>query len=232
MDVLIATPTQREANAIRGRARIVVTGTAGAATELQQAIAEERPGVVVIAGYCGALDPSLRPGAIIVSRMAASAGSPELVPEKGLVDIVRDEFHRRKTTFVYSRLLSVDQPVATKREKLDLWNEYGAAGVDMETYNLARAAVDAGVPWIGVRVVVDPANQALPASISAWREDGDEREALMRARRSPREWQGYGRLGLAYRSASKALPRAVAIVRAAAQQPWEADLSLPLVDAS
>jgi adenosylhomocysteine nucleosidase len=232
MDVLIVTPTGREARAIGGRARIVVTGTAGAPDLLREAIAEQRPGVIVIAGFCGALDPSLRPGAIIISRMAAMAGSPELLPEKGLIDAVRDEFHRRKTTFVYSRILTTDTAIASKQRKLDVWNEYGAAGVDMETYPLAAAANDAGIPWVAVRVVVDDASQALPASLGEWREDGDEREALKQAIRRPLEWRAYGRLGLAYRSASRALPRAAAIMRAAAQQPWEADLSLPLIDVS
>lgn len=228
MDVLIATPTVREANAIGGRARLIVTGTGGAADELVQAIREERPGVVVVAGYSGALDPSLKPGDIIISRMAAHAGSPELLPEKGLVDVVRDEFHRRKTAFVYSRLLTTDHAIAGKGEKLALWNEFGAAGVDMETYPLVTAAEAAGLPWIAVRVVVDTASQALPSSLDGWSEDGDEREALKRAMRRPREWPAYGRLGLAYRNANKALPRAVAIVKAAAQQPWERDLSLPM----
>jgi len=229
MDVLIATPTSREAKAIRGRARLIVTGTAGAAEELDHAIREERPGVVVVAGYCGALDPSLKPGDIIVSRMAAQAGSPELLPEKGLVDAARDEFHRRRTTFVYSRLLTTDHAIGGKSEKLALWNEFGAAGVDMETYALAKAAEAAGLPWIAVRVVIDAANHSLPASLDGWSEDGDERDAVKRAVRRPMEWRAYGRLGLAYRSANKALPRAVAIVKAASQQRWERDLSLPLV---
>lgn len=229
MDVLIATPTVREANAIGGRARVIVTGTPHAAVELDQAIGEERPGVVVVAGYCGALDPSLKPGDIIISRMAAQAGSPELLPEKGLVDAVRDEFHRRKTPFVYSRLLTTEHAIGSKAEKLALWNEFGAAGVDMETYPLVKAADGAGLPWVAVRVVIDTANQALPASLEGWSEDGDERGALKRAMRRPREWPAYGRLGLAFRSANKALPRAAAIVRAAAQQPWERDLNLPLV---
>ncbi len=229
MDVLIATPTSREAKAIGGRARLIETGTAGAAEELDRAIREERPGVVVVAGYCGALDPSLRPGDIVISRMAAQTGFPELLPEKGLVDAVRDEFHRRKTAFVYSRLLTSYHAIAGKAEKLALWNEFGAAGVDMETYALAKTAEAAALPWIAVRVVIDAANHALPASLDGWNEDGDEREALKRAIRRPMEWRAYGRLGLAYRNANKALPRAVAIVKAAAQQPWERDLSLPLV---
>jgi adenosylhomocysteine nucleosidase len=229
MDVLIATPTRREADAIAGRARVIVTGTGGAADELTHAINEQRPGVVIVAGYCGALDPSLRAGDVVISRMAAQAGSPELLPEKGLIDHVRDEFHRRKSVFVYSRLLTTVHAVASKSDKLALWNEFGAAGVDMETYPLAKAAEDARIPWVAVRVVLDAANTALPASLDGWQEDGDERQALKRAALRPREWQSYGRLGLAYRRASKALPRAVAIVRAAAQQPWERDLSLPLV---
>ena len=152
-----------------------------------------------------------------------------MLPEKGLVDAVRDEFHRRKTPFVYSRLLTTDHAVGSKAEKLALWNEFGAAGVDMETYPLVKAAEAAGLPWIAARVVIDAANHSLPTSLDGWSEDGDEREALKRAVRRPTEWRAYAQLGLAYRSANKALPRAVAIVRAAAQQPWERDLSLPVL---
>lgn len=230
MEVLIATPTSREADAIGGRARVIVTGTTDAAEELQHAIREERPGVVIVAGYCGALDPSLSPGDIVISRMVARAGSAELLPDKGLVDAVRNEFHRRKTTFVYSRLLTTDHAVATTAEKLALWNEFGAAGVDMESYDLVAAAEQAGLPWIGVRVVLDAANTALLASLGEWHEDGDEREALKRAALRPREWRTYGRLGLAYRHANRSLPRAVAITKAAAQQPWERDLGLTVLE--
>lgn len=232
MEVLVLTPTNREAHAIRGRSRVAVVGTGAAGEKLREAVGERQPDVVIIAGFCGGLDPSLKPGDIIVGRMAAARDASELLPEKGLIEAVRDEFHRRKTTFVYSRLLSTEYPVATKQQKLDLWNEFGAGGVDMETYALAEAAEAAGIPWIAVRVVIDTANHILPPSLSTWAEDGDEREALKNAIRRPTEWATFGRLGLAYRKATKALPRAVAIVRVAAQQSWEREEQPSIPDVS
>jgi adenosylhomocysteine nucleosidase len=38
----------------------------------------------------------------------------------------------------------------------------GALAVDMESYPIARAAAELGVPWLAVRAIVDPLASSLP----------------------------------------------------------------------
>jgi hypothetical protein len=51
--------------------------------------------------------------------------------------------------------------VLTAREKRALAGS-GALAVDMETYALAQAAIEAGVPWLALRSIVDPVGSSLP----------------------------------------------------------------------
>jgi adenosylhomocysteine nucleosidase len=50
---------------------------------------------------------------------------------------------------------------ASKEEKRALARP-GVLAVDMESYPAARAAAEAGVPWLALRVIVDPLGSSLP----------------------------------------------------------------------
>ena len=49
------------------------------------------------------------------------------------------------------------------------------AGVDMESYELAEALDAAGVPWLALRSVLDPAGSVLPAPVARWTSEADDR---------------------------------------------------------
>ena len=218
MKTLIVTPTTREASALGDRAHAFVCGTGqGARDSLAARLRTNPPKLVVLAGYCGGLDPSLGPGSVILGRQVAKAGRPTLEPDRFLVEDVRNALRNGGLAFVFAKLLGVDAPVATLDEKRDLWNEHGAAGVDMETYQAVSACVEARIKWLAVRVVIDGAGQSLPSSLREWAQDGDERAIGRRSARHPSEWPGYVRLGMTYPRARAALKQAtVRTVRAAA----------------
>ena len=90
----------------------------------------------------------------------------------------------------------------------------GAAAVDMETHDLASAAISADVPWLAVRVVLDPTTDELPPSLRAWSGERDRAVAL-RALRHPGEWPAYLRLARQWRIAAASMQRAVPAVLAA-----------------
>lgn len=222
MKTLIVTPTSREAAALGPRYRGLICGGGAAAGESVAArIAEEKPDLVVLAGYCGALDPSLHAGSLILCRHALAPGEEPLEPHQGAVERVRHALKDPGRLFVYSRLLTVAKPVASKRRKTDLWNEHGAGGVDMETYGVARACADAGVPWLALRAVLDPAGQTLPKAAAQWAGEADEVEIRKQVLRSPLKWPAYGRLVLELRHANKALHEAFPTVLAAAEDGWQ-----------
>jgi len=115
-------------------------------------------GPVVIAGLCGALDPSLRPGDLVVAAEVRGDGEPVRCE----TDLAQALGARVGT------IVSLDR-IAGRAEK-DALRETGALAVDMESYRLARSA--AGRPVAVVRAVVDSADRRLldlrtiPAGIS------------------------------------------------------------------
>jgi nucleoside phosphorylase len=218
MNTLIVVPTRREAHALPGQHPAIAGAGPEAGRRLARRLARAKPELVLIAGLCGGLDPSMRAGGVILGRNVILPDRSQLDPDRFLVDEVRELLHRRAFPFVYSRLLTVEAPAATRDEKRDLWNAYGAAGVDMETYFLAEAAQEAGVRWLALRVVVDGSRSRLPASLATWDRDGAEGASLVRAWRRPAEWPAYLALARAYPKARRGLSQGVdAVVRAASE---------------
>jgi adenosylhomocysteine nucleosidase len=104
-------------------------------------------------GFCGALDPTLRIGDIVVSGE---------VP-KGL-----------RASCVRGEVVSVDRVAFTAREKSDLRAATGAAVVEMESAAVAQKAREWDVPFGCVRVVSDVAGDDLPLDFNRYR-DADGR---------------------------------------------------------
>ncbi len=223
---LIVAPSPREAAAFGRKA--IVCGAGAAAGDIVAARLREDAGaydLVVIAGVCGGLDPSLAPGGLILGRRVISAeAGAELVVDAPVFDAFRRSLRARHVAFVSSVVLTVERPAASVREKTELWNRYGAGGVDMETYGVAVAAETASVPWLAIRAVLDPAAASLPPSLRDWDGDAGDREIARNAIRRPGEWLAYARLALGLRTALAAL-RAVAPAIDAFTPPLAIDLA-------
>ncbi len=219
MKILFAFPSGREAGSVRLKHPPLITGAGErAGLAVSERLQCERPGLVLLAGLAGALDPSLRPGSVVLCRQVAAPGRDILEPDRFFTEDVRNGLRTAGSSFVYSKLLTLPEPAGTGAVKLQLWNEHGAGAVDMETYQVAAACAEQRIPWIAVRTIVDTSRQALPRALRGWQQPGDERSAGFSAMRSPWEWPAYARLGLQYRTARKALAEALpAVVRAARQ---------------
>lgn len=211
MSLLIVAPTTREARAIGSGCQITGTGEAG-----EQALAallrEQKPDSVLIAGLCGGLDPSLGPGHLILAREVMDEKGEGLQPPAMTVTNARRALRNEGPRFVCSRLVTVGKPVATANAKRDLWNEHGAAGVDMETAAFARIATEHGADWMALRAVIDPAAMALPGSLHGWNGQASELAIGLRMALRPTDWLAAGRLAVALRAASRALRAGTPIV--------------------
>jgi hypothetical protein len=214
MPVLLVAPTGREAGA-GGPAAFVCGAGRVSGDQLAARLSSERPDVVVHFGYGGGLDPSLGPGSLVLARLVSASGQDDLVPAAALLEAVRGEFRRQGLAFVTSRLLTVNRPVAGARARATLWNRWGAAAVDMETYRVARAAHQAGVPWVAFRAVVDPAWRSLPPLLASW--DGQDGDAAIARRAAAAPWQlpALARLALEARRADRSLRAGVPAALAA-----------------
>lgn len=224
MRTLVVTPMTREARA-SGRDTFI-SGTRGAADRVIARLDQQPADVVLIAGVCGGLDPSLAPGALILGRRLLAEGKPELTPDDAAFHAVRRGMRRARLPFVSSSLLSIDRPIESVRARTDAWNAYGAAGVDMETYDIASALSQRGVRWLALRSVLDPAGFTLPRAVREWSEEANEREISRAALRSPLDWPGYARLALQMRASLRALRRGVPVARTALDSAVSGDLAL------
>jgi hopanoid-associated phosphorylase len=125
---------------------------------------------IVSFGVAGALAPGLRAGDVILSG-----------------DVIGDEGRWRPSDEFQERILDLawqvgafEGPVlgartilATEDAKRAAWRETGALAVDMESEVVARAAEAAGIPFLVLRAIADPAIRELPsAALIPLAEDG------------------------------------------------------------
>ena len=173
-DLLVLAPLRIEAAAVRRG--LATTGRAGwsvrrtgmgprrsraAATALGLAARPEVP--VAVAGFCGALDPRLRVGDVVVaSRLDGPTGSRTCPGTEPLLGSLR----RRGLAPRHAAVATVSRPVVGRRRAAAA--EGGAVAVDMESVWLAQDPD--GHPFAVLRVVLDAPGAellrpALPAAL-------------------------------------------------------------------
>ena len=106
----------------------------------------------VSVGFCGALDPALKVGDIVVW------GGPV----------------ETKLPYVEGEIWSEDRVIVTADEKRRLRERTGATVVEMEFAAVQKIAREWGVPCRAVRVVSDTAGEDLPLDFNRYR-DGEGR---------------------------------------------------------
>jgi adenosylhomocysteine nucleosidase len=111
---------------------------------------------IINTGFCGALDPSLRVGDIVVWGDAPSTAK-----------------------FVKGEISSSDRVVVTAEEKLRLREKTGAIAAEMEAGAVKKIAAAWGVPFYCIRAVSDTANEDMPLDFNLYR-DQDGRFSLPR----------------------------------------------------
>jgi adenosylhomocysteine nucleosidase len=122
-----------------------------------QAIEDEQPGLVISCGFSGGLERSLTPGTpILASAVHDELGSSIAAPAALLQAV------RRVLDITVGDILCTTQVAATRDEKRALARA-GLLAVDLESWPAARAAQQAGIPWLALRVILDPLETDLPA---------------------------------------------------------------------
>jgi adenosylhomocysteine nucleosidase len=142
---------------------------------------------VISFGVAGGLDPTLKPGDVVVATEVL-AGDTRWLADLALDEDLIANIGLGRWRIVRGRLAGTEQLVAARHLKEALHLETGAAAVDMESHVAAAYAAEAGLPFAAVRVVSDPAHRALPdLAIAAIKPDGgiDLRKVLGSIVRNP-----------------------------------------------
>lgn len=125
----------------------------------RRAVAQERPRLVVSCGFSGGLDSELAPGDLVLATSILDDTGDELTAPAA-VRLLAARALSGLSCFE-GALVCTTSVAATEEEKRKLARP-GALAVDMESYPAARAAAEAGIPWLGLRAIVDPLASSLP----------------------------------------------------------------------
>jgi hopanoid-associated phosphorylase len=181
---------------------------AGAAA---QALVEEGAQYLLSFGLAGGLDPRRRPGTLVVASSVIAPDSRRFACDAGwrkrLIGAGRDG-----PPLLIAELAGSDAPVAGPPDKRRLFETTRAAAVDMESHVVAAVAARAGLPFLAVRAIADPADRTIPrAALAGVAPDGRQRPLAVLVHLLGRPWETVALLRLALDSrAALAVLRRVA----------------------
>lgn len=195
---------------------IPVAGQAEAARDAVGRLAESGAEIIVSFGFAGGLALDLPAGCLLLPKILRCAGRDDIAVDQkaemaeGAVGLLVGA-----TPLSRGALLTVETPLATVEDKQQAQKRFEAVAVDMESYWVAEACRRAGLGFLALRAVSDPAERALPASaVRAMGPDGALRmgKLLGGLLSRPGDLPDLVRLGLDSRKASAALGRAAALL--------------------
>jgi adenosylhomocysteine nucleosidase len=124
---------------------------------------------IISFGVAGGLASNLRPGDWVVASSIVDAQT-SIATDRAWSNKLLDAIGRAAR---HAPIVGVDDPIAEPASKRELHRVTGAAAVDMESHVVARLAAEHHVAFAAVRVIVDPADRAIPpAALVGMNADG------------------------------------------------------------
>lgn len=143
--------------------------TAGASAARAERLAEtliSRGATGLISfGIAGGLDPKLRPGDLMLASGVVAPDGTHLAADGAWRERVTVAIHDMPSH--HGAIAGTDGMLVSIEQKSELCRRTGAAAADMESHGVAHAAVRRSIPFLVVRAIADPADQALPRSAVA-----------------------------------------------------------------
>jgi len=157
-DVLAVVGMTREAKILTGAAVVIGGGDLqGLTGRLEDELRGGGVAGVVSFGLCGALDPTLTVGDLVIGEAVADADE-RFDADAAWAARIAALLPEAKTG-CFAR---AERPVATAAEKAELRERTGGIAVDLESFPVAKLARWFGVPFAVIRAVSDAADRALP----------------------------------------------------------------------
>ena len=181
--LLVVAPTERELAGLRPN-RLGGYGVAEiglghrSADNLRKIFKTRQPQVLLSIGFGGALSEEGRTGDVIVCTEVAVDQFPirRLSMDAELTVRAMTAMAAAGMRVSKGSTLTVPEPLMSGDDKQRQGALTGASIVDMETYWIAQAAEEAGVPLVSVRTVIDEVHHDLPRLIADITADGGQRE--------------------------------------------------------
>ena len=130
---------------------------------------------LISCGIAGGLDDALPSGSVVLGRKVCSS--------QGLLassEALTDRFAAALPLAHLGNVVASDSMIDTVQAKQSLHKTYHALTVDMESWGVARAALDCAVPFTVLRIVADPALRTLPPAALVGMDDQGQVPGLIR----------------------------------------------------
>lgn len=142
-------------------------GDARAYSSAREAIRLLSPKAYISVGLSGGLEEELMPGEVVLGE---STGFPDGTRYKA-DEVVMGRL-LTGNTFKSGPLLVSEKVITTSSGKREAAKTSGCIAVDMESCGAARAASEAGVPFLAIRAVSDTVDEDLPVDFNRFMKDG------------------------------------------------------------
>ena len=162
-------------------------------------LARDGAAVLVSFGICGGLDPELRPGDLLLADTVLTGDGARHPASADHRPVLEARLSGLGFRIAAGALLGRDRPLAAAADKNARFAATGARAVDMESHGVARTLQAAGLPFLVVRAVADPAERNLPrAALKAIGPDGRIQLFSALAAMYLRPWESPALVRLAY----------------------------------
>jgi len=162
---------------------------------------------LVSIGFCGALDPALSTGNIVLPGAIVTSDNERFDTDAEWLEAISSALGGMPV--ITGRTLHcANMVVETRADKQAIFSSGGACVVDMESAGIAQAATRFNVPFIAIRIVLDEIADTLPeATRNAVKADGNlDMKGLLRGLAvHPGDLGGLLRLGAKSSRAQKQL---------------------------
>lgn len=126
---------------------------------------------LVVMGVSGGLDPGLKPGTLVVADKVLHFDNDRISDvwraKTFVCQQAQNRLNARELTVRIGGILTVSRSVLSVEYKQALFDQFRALTVDTESAAVALAASQKHLPFFGIRVVCDPAGQAVSREISS-----------------------------------------------------------------
>ena len=201
--VVAVTCLALEAGIARGPGvSVICNQSSGLRAALGAAIARGASGIISF-GIAGGLAPDLVAGDWVVAsgvRSGKNVIATDRAWAQTLLEILPNAVH--------AHVLGADSVIASPSDKVQLYDETGAAAVDMESHIAAEIAAEYHIPFVACRVIIDAAHRALPpAATLGLRLDGtpDVSAVFRSVWQNPHQVPGLIRIAFDHHTARRAL---------------------------
>jgi hopanoid-associated phosphorylase len=172
---LVITGLATESRIAAGPGLILFVCSGSDPARLRKQLAGLDPGglrAVISFGIAGGIDPSLRPGDVVVATAVMAEEGTWKVPPS-VVSAMSGRVRASGIPVAEGALVGVEDPLMRPETKASVHASTDAIAVDMESHIGAAYAARHALPFAAVRVISDPAERALPRlAINALKPDG------------------------------------------------------------